>query len=155
MAHSHSHAEAGHGSGHGGRTRPAYDDINISVLVMVGLVSAIVTFLIIAAVQGLAYRMEDTFQKASNRDVRAAKEIRAAIAGQRALLDGGDLGAKVPINEAMDRVVERFAAGRPAAADHASTDSHPVDGAAPEEATPASAGGNGAGESHAAGAGDH
>lgn len=112
MAQPHAHADAGHGTSHSERARPVYDDINIPILVMVGLVSAIVTFLIIAAVQGLAYRMEDSFQRASNIDVRGAKARSDMIDGQKSLLVGGELGAKVPIDQAMDRVVERYSAGR-------------------------------------------
>jgi hypothetical protein len=130
MAHSPSHADSGHGTAQGGRAKPSYDDINVPILVMVGLVSTIVTFLIIATVQGLAYRMGDSFQKASNIDVRGAKAVRDLIDSQKALLAGGELGAKVPIDQAMDRVVERFSAGRATTAasedtssDHAGSES--------------------------------
>ncbi len=156
MAHTHSHADTGHGTAQDGRAKPSYDDINVPILVMVGLVSAIVTFLIIAAVQGLAYRMEDSFQRASNIDVRGAEEVRKMIAGQKDLLAGGERGAKVPIDQAMDRMVERYSVGRATtAASHDAIDVHTTDGHATESpATPDSPDAS-PGDSGAAPADDH
>lgn len=103
--------------------RPRYDDINVSVLVLVGIISAIVTFLIIVTVQGLAYRMESSFQKsaASLYELNTGNSVKKMIEEQKALLFGGsgEGAARVPIDQAMDRVVEKYAAATPAAADAA------------------------------------
>lgn len=114
--------ESAHGSESAVRVRPSYEDINVTVLVMVGLVSTIVTFLIIVTVQGLAYRMESSFLRdaGSVYTMETAEQIRQeAMKAQKELLLGGSAAgaAKVPIDEAMKRVVERYSAGRkPAAA---------------------------------------
>ena len=109
MAHTHTtDIAADHGSDQ--RAKPEYDDINVTVVVMVGIISTIVTFLIVAAVQGMAYRMENTFLRAANTEFRT--DVAAeTVAAQKALLDGGEGGAKLPINQAMDLVVSKFGNG--------------------------------------------
>jgi hypothetical protein len=108
QTHATNIASTDHGSSE--RVRPQYDDINVTVVVMVGIISAIVTFLIVVAVQGMAYRMEDTFLRAANSEFR--KDVAAeTVAAQKALLDGGEGGAKVPIEKAMELVVGKYSKG--------------------------------------------
>lgn len=148
MADSHAHsATAGHDLSHGGRPRPVYDDVNVPVLIMIGIVSAIVTFLIVAGVQGLAYRMESRFEQFNNRNYTAgAKAIRDIIESQRSLLQGGESGAKIPIGTAMEQTVARYSATQPAR-QHAG-DGH-AEGTGPDGTHGgASADGHGSGEGH-------
>ncbi len=108
MAHTQT-SEAVHAEGHAsGRQRPVYDDINVSVLVLVGIISTIVTFLIIAFVQGLAYHMENSYLRATASDNYSLVTSADVIKKQKNLLDGSEGGAAVPINQAMDLVVREY-----------------------------------------------
>jgi len=115
MAHSHTTdiASAAHGSS--GRAKPQYDDINVTVVIMVGIISAIVTFLTVISVQGMAYRLESTYLRAANNEFR--RDVAAeTIAAQKATLEGGEGGAVVPISQAMDLVVAKYS--KSGSADH-------------------------------------
>lgn len=92
--------------------RPQYDDVNSSLVLMVGLVSAIITFLIIGFVQGLAYRWESTFTQDNllmvNREVRQKIENQKAVL-QRVLDDqGAPLPGRLTIEEAMAKTLQQF-----------------------------------------------
>ena len=50
---------------HGERTKPRYDDVNVPVVFLIGIISAIVTFLTIMFVQGLYYHWQATFTNGS------------------------------------------------------------------------------------------
>lgn len=108
---SHGHSAAEH-STEQASSRPQYDDVNTGVILMVGLISAIVTFLIIGFVQGLAYRWEAYFNQSRveivNQTVKAEVEAQKAILNSTNGSDGQPLAGRITIEEAMKRTYEKF-----------------------------------------------
>lgn len=82
---------------------PSYDDINTPVILMVGFISAVVTFLIIALVQGMAYHWEKSYLR--KQEVVAWPSAKQ-IAEQQEILQGGD--GILPIEDAMAKVIEQY-----------------------------------------------
>ena len=84
---------------------PSYDDINTPVVVLVGLISALVTLLIIMFVQGMCYHWQNNYL---NERTTSAVNMPAnqQIAKQKATLEGGD--GVVPIETAMQEVISKF-----------------------------------------------
>ena len=84
---------------------PSYDDINTPVVVLVGLISALVTLLIIMFVQGMCYHWQNNYL--TERTTSAANmPANQQIAKQKAVLEGGD--GVVPIETAMQEVITKF-----------------------------------------------
>jgi hypothetical protein len=114
--HSHGHTHSGHAqSDHAASeetNRPQYDDINTGTIVLVGLISAIVTFLIIGFVQGLAYRWQAHFEQqrieAVNQKVRAEVEAQRSILATVTSKDGEAIPGRITIEEAKKQVLEKF-----------------------------------------------
>jgi len=109
--HSHGHAHSGHAASEE-TNRPQYDDINTGTIVLVGLISAIVTFLIIGFVQGLAYRWQAHFEQqrieAVNQKVRAEVEAQRSILATVTNKDGETIPGRITIEEAKKQVLEKF-----------------------------------------------
>jgi len=86
--------------------KPSYDDINTPVVVMIGAISAIVTFLVIAFVQGLYnhwYSIVVEEQQTSQID-----SVRAAlIEEQKAQLLPNEQG-RISIDEAMKNTLDEY-----------------------------------------------
>ena len=74
-------------AGHHGHPKPVYDDINIPVVVLLGVLASILTFVSICFVQGLFYQWEYSIVQKDwkDRTLTAQEQI---IADQRALRDG-------------------------------------------------------------------
>lgn len=116
--HQHSHGHHSHGqsaSEHAAEqpsNRPQYDDVNTGVILMVGLISAIVTFLIIGFVQGLAYRWEAYFNQSRteivNQTVKAEVDAQRSILNSTSGADGQPAAGRITIEEAMKRTFEKF-----------------------------------------------
>jgi hypothetical protein len=108
---SHGHSAADHSAGEQ-PNRPQYDDVNTGVILMVGLISAIVTFLIIGFVQGLAYRWEAYFNQSRveivNQTVKAEVDAQKAILNSTNGADGQPISGRITIEEAMKRAYEKF-----------------------------------------------
>lgn len=84
-------------------TGPSYDDVNTPVIFMVAFISAALTFLVIALVQGMSYQWEKAYlKKMEVVSVPAAEEV----AAQKKVLEGGD--GIVPIKDAMAKVIEQY-----------------------------------------------
>ena len=84
---------------------PSYDDINTPVVVLVGLISALVTLLIIMFVQGMCYHWQNNYL--TERTTSAASmPANQQIAKQKSVLEGGD--GVVPIETAMQEVITKF-----------------------------------------------
>ena len=82
---------------------PSYDDINTPVIIMVGFISAVVTVLIIALVQGMAYNWQASYlKKLETTEIPAAKQV----ADQKKVLEGND--KILSITEAKKKVIEQF-----------------------------------------------
>lgn len=83
---------------------PSYDDINTPVVVLVGLISALLTLLIIMFVQGMCYHWQNSYL--TERSTSAANmPANQQIESQKAALEDG--GA-VSIEEAMQKVVAKY-----------------------------------------------
>jgi hypothetical protein len=109
--HSHGHSDSSHAAGEASN-RPQYDDINTGTIILVGLISAIVTFLIIGFVQGLAYRWQAHFEQqrieAVNQKVRAEVEAQRSILATVTNKDGQAIPGRITIEEAKKQVLEKF-----------------------------------------------
>lgn len=113
MTDSHSKHEDGHAAGH---KRPHYEDINVPMVCMVGVIAGIVTFLSIGFVQGLSYRWENAYVRERTYDV-VNKPVRELIDEQKSLLTnttdkkGEAVPGRIAINDAIKTVLRRY--GRP------------------------------------------
>ncbi len=87
------------------RTRPSYDDVNSGAIFMVGIISAIITVLIIAFVQGLAYHWTRSFTTAQNAKYNLSL-VRPQIERQLKELEGSD--KTISIEAAMKKVLETY-----------------------------------------------
>lgn len=92
---------------HSATGKPSYDDVNTSAIFLVGIISAIVTILIISVVQGLCYHWQSSVSAEQNKKYNLVKPI---IDGQKKILEGGE--GVLPITEAMDRVVAKYGTAR-------------------------------------------
>ncbi len=107
------HEHGGHEPVGGGRSKPSYDDVNVPVLFLVVVISALITALIVAFVQGLAYRWENyyTREQVYGRGNRALTEI---IDGQKANLTNADsLPGRISIEQAKEKVLSTFGPSKP------------------------------------------
>ena len=90
-----------------GHEPPSYDDINTPVIVVVGVISAVITLLIILFVQGLAYNWQNRYLNNPDWVTKAAEmPANQQIAAQKAVLEGGN-GIK-SIEESMQKVVQDY-----------------------------------------------
>lgn len=105
MAHhdSHSHAHAADAD----HSKPSYDDINTPLIVMVGIISAIVTYLSVVVVQALTYQMDMNMIRERSHGAQYVKSIEA-INNQKAKLDGDAESQRPSIEQAMTETVAQF-----------------------------------------------
>lgn len=112
-AHNHGgHDQTGGGQVAAGHGKPSYDDVNVPVLFMVVVISALITALIVAFVQGLAYRWENYYlrEQVYGKGNRAVTEI---IDGQKAnLLNSDNLPGRISIDQAKEKVLSSFGASQ-------------------------------------------
>lgn len=94
-----------HGDEHHAPQKPRYDDVNVPVIILVGFISAIVTFLTIAFVQGMCYHWQNSKIKARSTET-VNVPAREEIASQKAILDGGD--GTISIEDAMKQVIDEY-----------------------------------------------
>ncbi len=86
--------------------KPSYDDVNTTAVYMVGIISAILTVVIIAVVQGFTYQMIN--RTTAKKDEKYHELwVAPVIQEQRQHLQGDEKGT-IPIAEAMKLVVEEF-----------------------------------------------
>ena len=109
--HSHDHSHTEHAASEQSN-RPQYDDVNTGVILLVGLISAIVTFLIIGFVQGLAYRWQAHLQQerisAVNQRVKEEIEKQKGVLTTLTDKDGQPIPGRISIEEAKKQVLEKF-----------------------------------------------
>lgn len=89
-----------------GREKPSYDDINTTAVVVVGLISALFTFLIIAFVQGLYFQWNNSYVRERSTEY-VNKPVKKLIDNQKNMLNGTEEGT-IPIEEAMELVLDEF-----------------------------------------------
>lgn len=87
--------------------KPSYDDINTTAVVVVGLISALFTFLIIAFVQGLYYQWNNSYVRDRSTDY-VNKPVIAIIDGQKRALEGDEAAGTISIEEAMEKVIAKY-----------------------------------------------
>lgn len=105
------HNDSSHGSAdnaHHGGNKPSYDDINTSLVVMVGIVSAIVTYLSVVVVQALTYQMNMNMIRDRSYDMQYTKSVEA-IDAQRAQLEANPAINRKSIEQSMAETVANFA----------------------------------------------
>lgn len=100
MSHE-SHDNPSHSESHG---RPRYDDVNVPVVVLIGGISAVVTFLTIAFVQGLFYHWQATFE-----DNSPNLSVIEAIDAQKEQLAANKETGRLSIDETMKMIADEFA----------------------------------------------
>ena len=86
--------------------KPGYDDLNTPVILLVGVISAIVTFLAIAFVQGLCYKWQGSFIRERITDYPNTP-INELIEGQKKMLTG-DLPGTISIEDSMQKVIAEY-----------------------------------------------
>ena len=88
------------------RSGASYDDINVPVILMVGVISTVVTICTIFFVQGLCYHWHNSFIR--ERSLEYVNEpVRAVVESQKAMLTGETEGVK-SIDDTITEVVEKF-----------------------------------------------
>ena len=90
------------------------EDLNVTLVATVGIVAAIALFVLIVGIQAwfFAYRANEQELKTVPNET-----LQALVASQNAQLEGKAAAGAVPIELAMDQVVQRYAAGTPAPAE--------------------------------------
>ena len=94
---------------------PSYEQINAPVIFLVGIISAIATFLVITLVQGMYYHWQREAILSRSWDV-VDRPVVEEIDEQRARLEGDPGLGIVSINQGMQDVIKRFGGG-PSAGD--------------------------------------
>jgi hypothetical protein len=97
-----------HGSHGAGHLKPSYDDINTSLIVMVGIVSAIVTYLSVVVVQALTYQMDMNMVRQRSHGMLYVKSVEA-IDAQQLQLQADPAIQRIGIDQAMAETVAHFA----------------------------------------------
>ncbi|MCH2181565.1 MAG: hypothetical protein MK108_06120 [Mariniblastus sp.] len=101
--HDHQDDDA-HGAGK--PEKPGYDDLNTPVILLVGVISTIVTFLTIAFVQGLCYKWQGSFIRERITDYPNTP-INEQIDSQKKMLTG-DLPGTISIEDSMKKVIAEY-----------------------------------------------
>ena len=91
-----------------GPAKPSYDDINTSLIVMVGIISAIVTYLSVVVVQALTYQMDMNMIRQRSYGMQYLKSAEA-LGVQKAKLLADPAVHRVSIEQAMADTVSQFA----------------------------------------------
>jgi len=93
--------------------QPHYEDINTPLILMLTLITAVVTYAIIAAVQGLYFQLKNA-QLARNNS-GAVTMSSQYIAGEKSLLAAGSEERKItPISDSMTKIVSQFSSSEEA-----------------------------------------
>ncbi len=109
------HASDHSTSSHHVPARPSYDDINVGVVILIGVISAVITLATIWFVEGIYYRWYNGVLRERNFDV--INPIQADIIHkQKIVLDGDAEQGVASIESVMPTVIQRFA--NKTAADH-------------------------------------
>ena len=85
--------------------KPSYDDINTPVIVLVGVISALVTYITIALVQGMCYHWQNSKIQSRSTEVVEMPAV-LYINEQKKALAGGD--GVVSIDDAMKKVIDEY-----------------------------------------------
>ena len=106
MTNPHSHATT-HPAPGATPDKPSYDDINTSLIAMVGIISGIVTYISVVVVQGLTYQMDMNMIRQRSHGTQFVESIEA-IDAQREMLLANPTTNRPSIDEAMAETVAKF-----------------------------------------------
>jgi hypothetical protein len=104
------HIDTSHGAAdhaHAVEAKPSYDDINTSLVVMVGIVSAILTYLSVVVVQAMTYQWDMNMIRKRSYDVQYTKSV-DAIKVQKEQLEANPSIERLSIEQAMTETVAAF-----------------------------------------------
>ena len=95
-------------------SKPSYDDLNVPVIVLIGAISAVITYTLICLIQGLFFYWDDAIQ--TNRQQYETSPYQSQFDEQLENLtvyrrEAESEKVAIPINKAMDSVIKKFAPG--------------------------------------------
>jgi hypothetical protein len=88
--------------------RPRYDDINVPLIILVGVIAALFTYLTIVFVEGMTYHWGNAVLREQSYDVSNIP-VKRILDAQKAELQGDPALGLPSIDEAMKMVVDRYA----------------------------------------------
>ena len=94
------------GAEHHGHKKASYDDINTTAVVVVGLISALFTFLTVAFVQGLYYQWHNSYVRDRSTDY-VNLPVKRIVDGQKTELEGDAEAGTISIEEAMKKFLDK------------------------------------------------
>ena len=105
------------------RVRPSYDDINVPVILLIGLISAVITLLIIWLVEGLYYRWNNQLVRERTYGIVNSRQV-DEINSQKEQLNGvPDLGYE-SLESVVPDVLGKY---QPAAGSESGSSADPAD----------------------------
>ena len=87
--------------------RPSYDDINVPVVLLIGVISAIGTFLTIWFVEGIYYHWKNGLVREISYDVTNLRQVEL-LDGQKAVLEGDEEMGIASLESVISDVVARY-----------------------------------------------
>lgn len=109
------------GEDHAERQRPSYDDVNVPVVILVGIVSMVLTFVTIWFVEGIYYQWKDGVVTTQNYEVENTIQ-KTTINQQKSQLEGVTEEGIVPFDSVIEIVVSEYDNSQPTTADINQTD---------------------------------
>ena len=104
----------------GGRQRPSYDDVNIPVVILVGVISMVLTFVTIWFVEGLYYQWNNSMISSVQYKTNSLAD--QTINEQKELLNGDETRKITSFESVKADVLARYKNSEAAAADDHSGD---------------------------------
>lgn len=96
-----------HSDSHGGRQRPSYDDVNVPVVFLVGVISMILTFVTIWFVEGVYYKWKNGM--VNERTYEVTNTVQGeTIKNQKAMLEGNQEKGITSFESVIDGVVGKY-----------------------------------------------
>jgi len=92
---------------HAGSQRPSYDDINVPVVILVGIISMVLTFATIWFVEGIYYQWQNGVVLERSYDVTNTIQSET-IAAQEKMLEGDEERGILSVDSVINDVVEKF-----------------------------------------------
>ena len=92
---------------HHGHEKASYDDVNTTAIVVVGLISALFTFLTVAFVQGLYYQWNNSYVRERSTDY-VNLPVKRIVDEQKAELEGNAEAGTKSIEDAMKIFLDKY-----------------------------------------------
>lgn len=112
---------------HSGRERPSYDDVNVPVVILVGVISMVLTFVTIWFVEGIFYQWQNNLVRTVNYDKTNLRQVEVLDA-QKAIISNGDAEKNIKsVESVVESVLEKYKnehAANPAQHSEAHDDGH-------------------------------